>query len=130
MSLPEHLLQSLRELCLAYPGTEEIWEGSVGEPVWKTGGRIFAMQHRMEGRPSLWVKAPPGAQEMLVGSAPDRYFRPPYVGHNGWVGAWLDDTTVWPELDDLVDDSWRMTAKKTLIKQHDAVATPEPSSRS
>ena len=120
MSLPDHLLQSLREICLSFPETEEIWEGSVGAPVWKTGGKIFAMQHQMDGRPSLWMKAPPGAQEMLIGTAPDRYFRPPYVGHKGWVGAWLDETTAWPEIDDLIDDSWRMTAKKRLITAHDA----------
>jgi len=120
MSLPDHMLESLRTLCMAYPETEEIWEGSVGAPVWKTGGRIFAMQHQMDGRPSLWLKALPGVQDMLITAAPDRFFRPPYVGHNGWVGAWLTEETVWPELDDLVDDAWRMTARKTLIKRHDA----------
>jgi hypothetical protein len=122
--MPDHetavLLGPLRELCLAYPDVEEISEGSVGDPVYKASGKIFAMQHPVNGNPSIWIKAPKGVQEALVGADPDRWFRPPYVGHNGWVGTWLDEATPWHEVDDLVDDAWRMTAKKTLVKAYDA----------
>jgi hypothetical protein len=38
----------------------------------------------------VWVKAPPTVQEILVGSDPKRFFKPPYVGHKGWVGVRLD----------------------------------------
>jgi hypothetical protein len=121
--MPDHeaaaLLQPLRELCLAYPDVEEISEGSVGDPVYKASGKIFAMQHQVNGTPSIWIKAPKGVQEALIGTDPDRWFRPPYVGHNGWVGTWLDEQTPWPEVDDLVDDAWRMTAKKTIVRQYD-----------
>jgi predicted DNA-binding protein (MmcQ/YjbR family) len=105
---------------MAYPGAEEIWEGSVGKPVWKVNGKIFAMQHPMGGQPSLWLKAPPGVQEALIGTDPERWFRPPYVGHNGWVGTWLDAAVPWPEIEDLVDDAYRMTAKKAQIRELDA----------
>ena len=75
------------------------------------------MQHRWNGRPSLWCKAPPGAQEVLVGAEPERYFRPPYVGHHGWVGAWIDgDDVDWPYAAELIDQSYRMTAPKRLQK--------------
>lgn len=114
------LLRTLRELCMAYPGAEEIFEGSVGDPVYKVSGKIYVMQHPVEGEPSIWMKAPPGVQEALVATDPDRYFRPPYVGHNGWVGAWLSDGIDWPEIEDLIDDAWRMTAKKSLIREQDA----------
>ncbi len=49
--------------------------------------KIFAMQHGHEGERSVWVKAPEGVQGMLVGSVPERFFRPPYVGHHGWASG-------------------------------------------
>ena len=120
MPVADHLIQPLRDLCLAYPNVEEQSEGSVGDPVFKAGGTIFAMQHGVDGKPSIWMKAPAGVQEALVASNPLRAFRPPYVGHRGWVGVWLDDDTDWAEVADLVDDSWRMTAKKSVIREYDA----------
>ena len=80
-------LDRLREICLRFP--EAVEAGGVGNPSFKVRGKIFAMQHGHEGRPSAWLKAAEGVQELLVGSAPDRFFRPPYVGHHGWVGTWL-----------------------------------------
>ncbi len=125
MSVDDRLIQPLREICLSYPDVEEQSEGTVGDPVFKTGGKIFAMQHGVDGKPSIWLKAPPGVQEALVASNPLRMFRPPYVGHRGWVGTWLDDATDWHELADLVDDSWRMSAKKPAIRQYDAAKAGE-----
>ena len=39
---------------------------------------------------AVWVAVSTGVQEALVESAPDRFFRPPYVGVRGWLGVWLD----------------------------------------
>jgi len=128
MTNREALLHTLHEICMEYPGAEEIFEGSVGNPVYKVSGRIYVMPHQLEGSPSIWMKAPPGVQEALVASDPDRYFRPPYVGHNGWVGAWLTDGIDWPEVEDLIDDAWRMTAKKSLIREYDATRKEESAS--
>jgi hypothetical protein len=109
------LLTRLRELCLPFP--EAVEAGGVGAPSFKVADRIFAMQHRVGERPSLWCKAPPGAQEVLVGAEPSRFFRPPYVGQNGWVGVWIDrDDVDWAHLAALVDESYRMTAPKRLVR--------------
>ena len=120
MPLPSHLLAPVRALCATLPGTEEITEGSVGDPVWKVRGRIFVMQHGHQGAPSIWIKAAAGIQEALIATDPDRWFRPPYVGHNGWVGTWLNVTTDWPEVEGLIEDAWRLTASKTQIRAYDA----------
>jgi hypothetical protein len=54
-------------------------------------------------------------QAVLVGAAPERFFVPPYVGHRGWIGVWLDDPGVdWAEVAALVRRSWRLTAPKRL----------------
>ena len=112
MSDPGYPLERLRVTCLAFP--EAVESGGVGDPSFKVRDKIFAMQHRMDGRPSLWVKAPDGVQELLVQAVPDRFFRPPYVGHHGWVGVRLDGELDWEELADLVEESYRMTAPKRL----------------
>jgi len=46
--------------------------------------------HHHDDRVACWLAAPPGAQETLVASAPERFFRPPYFGVRGWLGVWLD----------------------------------------
>jgi predicted DNA-binding protein (MmcQ/YjbR family) len=118
MSDPGYPLERLRAVCLAFP--EAVESGGVGDPSFKVRDKIFAMQHGMDGRPSLWVKAPDGVQELLVQAVPARFFRPPYVGHHGWVGVRLDGDLDWEELADLVEESYRMTAPMRLAAEIDS----------
>lgn len=117
-------LERLRAICLAYPEAQEA--GGVGDPTFKVREKIFAMRHLFEGRQSMWCKAPPGVQEILVGGAPERFFRPPYVGHHGWVGMWLDAAVDWEETADLVEESYRMTAPKRLLALLDGSEPSNP----
>ena len=112
------ILDQLRAVCLALPEASE--DGGVGNPSFKVRSKIFAMQHGVDGRPSLWCKAPAGFQSVLVGSDPARYFVPPYVGHHGWVGVYLDGALDWGLIADLIEDSYRMTAPKRLCALLDA----------
>lgn len=114
--MPDDGLDALRAVAMALPEATEDHEG-VGSPAYKVRGKIFAMRHPMDGRPSMWCKAPPGVQDALVGSEPERFFVPPYVGHHGWIGLWLDGEIDRDELADLVEESYRMTAPKRLLKQ-------------
>jgi len=102
----------LRSLCLALPeATEkEAW----GDATWRVRDKIFAMEKHGAGRPGLWCKAPPGAQALLLEADPARFFRPPYVGHKGWIGVWLDSEPDWQEIGFLVRRSFAMTAPKRL----------------
>ena len=115
--MKENTLDHLRAICLAYPEANE--QGGVGDPSYKVRDKIFAMQHRVDDRPSMSCKAPPGVQDILVNSNPERFFVPPYVGHHGWVGIWLDLEIDWDEVADLVGESYRMTAPKRLRAQLD-----------
>ena len=60
------------------------------------------MRHPMRlpggDRPTVWFKAGAGVQGMLVGSAPERFGVPPYIGHRGWVAAYLDGDADWDEI--------------------------------
>lgn len=118
------LLHILRSMCLAFPEAVEDAD-SVGDPAFKVRGKIFAMQHQKDDRPSLWCKAPPGLQEAFVTAEPESFFVPPYVGHHGWIGIWLDQAVDWGRVDELVDDSYRLTAPKRLIKQLDSLAASD-----
>lgn len=69
------------------------------------------MQKSGDARISVWCKAPPGSQEVLVGAAPERFFVPPYVGHKGWVGMRLDDDPDWQEVATLVARSYSLVRK-------------------
>lgn len=111
-------LDRLRAICLALP---EATEGAgVGNPSWRVRDKIFAMRHDLHaGRWSMWCKAAPGIQEMLVTSDPDQFFVPPYVGHHGWVGVWLDGRIDWEMMTDLIKQSYRRTAPKRLVAQLD-----------
>src|SRR4051794_10322749 len=96
-------LESLRRLCLALPEVSE--RLSHGEPTWFVGGKkVFVnfADHHHDDRLAFWCAAPDGAQEALLAAAPELFFRPPYVGHRGWLGVWLDVPFDWDEIAGLV----------------------------
>jgi predicted DNA-binding protein (MmcQ/YjbR family) len=110
----ERPLDKLRAICLALPEAKEreTWE----EATFRVRDKIFAMHiaDDGEGRPALWCKAPPGSQTILVNADPARFFVPPYVGHKGWIGMWLDRRVDWREVEIVVKRSYRLTAPKRI----------------
>jgi hypothetical protein len=118
-------LQALRRLCLALPETTE--RLSHGEPTWFVRGqKVFVTyaDHHHDDRLAFWCAAAPGVQEALVASKPDQFFRPPYVGHRGWLGVRLDVPVDWDEIAELVIDAYRMVAPKRLLAELDARQRP------
>ena len=116
-------LAKLRTLALKLPEAHEVeaW----GEPTFRVKNKLFAMyaapnNHHGAGRAAVWVKAAPGNQQMMVSAEPERFFVPPYVGKAGWLGIWLDRKPDWKEVGELLRDSWRLVAPKTVVKRHDA----------
>ena len=122
MTRPAAPLTRLRAICLALPEAieRETWD----IPTFRVREKIFTMFTNDSGTPALWCKAPPGAQVILIEAAPDRFFRPPYVGHKGWIGIRLDNAVDWDEVADLVQRSYRMTAPKRLQQAAEARSTP------
>ncbi len=108
----EAALERLRPVVAALPDAEE--RLSHGSPTFFTGpgrkGRTFASLHDerewAQGRLCLWLAAPEGLQEALVGGDPVRWFVPPYVGHRGWIGLRLDlPDTDWDEAAGALEDA-------------------------
>lgn len=113
-------LERLRALCLALPeATERL---SHGEPTWFVRGKktfVMYANHHHDDILAFWCAAPDGAQEILVGTDPERFFVPPYVGHRGWIGVRLDVPVDWDQIADLVVDAYRTVAPKKLVAQLD-----------
>ena len=111
-------LEELRRLCLALPETTE--RLSHGEPTWFVRGRQAFVRYAdppHDDRLAFWCPAPPGVQEELVVQEPDRFFRPPYVGHHGWLGVRLDVPVDWAEIRAIVLDAYRAVAPKKLLAE-------------
>ena len=92
-SLPSRAMDSpeveaqVRAICMALPEvTEKLSHGSPAFFVGKQFVMLWPKGHHDHQFPHLWCAAPAGAQEGLVSAAPDRFFRPPYVGARGMVG--------------------------------------------
>ncbi|MFI5230720.1 MAG: MmcQ/YjbR family DNA-binding protein [Gemmatimonadales bacterium] len=110
-------LARLRAICLALPEAHEVeaW----GEPTFRVKDKQFAMHasassHHGGGRPAVWIYATHVEQDLVLRARPDRYFKPPYVGPSGWIGAWLDRSPPWAEITELLRDGYRQRAPKKL----------------
>jgi hypothetical protein len=83
--------------------------------------------HRGDGRISLWCPAPPGVQEELVSSEPERFFEPPTSAKgtfSGWLGVYLDtggtNKVDWNEIVAILEDAYRNVAPKQLVAELDS----------
>jgi hypothetical protein len=106
----------VRALALALPETSEklTWEE---HPTFRVRDKIFVMLGADETTAN--VKATREAQAALVGSEPATFGVPAYVGRHGWVRVEL--ARVDPgEMRELVEEAWRMTAPKRLVRALDA----------
>lgn len=110
-------IERVRSQCLALPETSE--RLSHGEPTFFVANKAFVMfanNHHGDGHVAVWLPAPPGAQPALIESSPAVYFRPPYVGHRGWVGIELSRISD-EELRYHIQVAWELIAPKRLLAQ-------------
>jgi hypothetical protein len=114
----EEQLARLRSACLALPQTSE--RPSHGGPAFFIRDKkcfvMFLDDHHQDGRLAIWCAAPDGVQAELVETDPERFFRPPYVGHRGWLGVHLrtvDDD----ELAAIVTEAFRTVAPPTVLRE-------------
>jgi len=115
-------IDRVRSTCAALPEVEE--RPSHSAPSFFVRGKksfasIWADGHHDNEFPHLWLAAPPGLQQELVGSEPKHFFVPPYVGHRGWVGVRLDRGIAPDELAELCQDAYRAVAPAPLLRRLD-----------
>ena len=114
-------LARVRTVCGALPEVTE--RPSHGSPAWfvrdKKTIAMFVDDHHGDGILGIWCAAPPGVQEEMIDEDPDVFFRPPYVGHRGWIGVRLSKTVTNHELRSILEDAFRVIAPKTLVARLD-----------
>jgi hypothetical protein len=112
------VLERIRRLCTALPETSE--RLSHGAPTFfvreKRAFLMVLTNLHGDGRFAIWCAAAPGMQELLVDADPERFFRPPYVGHRGWLGVRLDRGLDWDELAGIVEDAYAEIAPPRLVE--------------
>jgi hypothetical protein len=116
------LLDRFRAACERLPEVEE--RPSHSAPTYFVRGKksfamLWADGHHDDEFPHLWLAAAPGAQGELIAGDPEQFFRPPYVGHRGWVGVRLDRGLGDGELRELCEEAFRAAAPPALVRRLD-----------
>jgi hypothetical protein len=117
--MKDELEKSVRQLCLAFPETEEFI--SHGMPNFRARGTkvfaIYALNHHGDGRIALWLNTPEGMQDAYVRAEPKHFFVPPYVGSSGWLGVRLDTGIAWERVAPIVRSAYEKVAPARLTNQ-------------
>ncbi len=82
-----------------------------------TEEQIVAILQEAAGRPAVWLMAAATNEALMVQADPTRYFVPPFVGGNGWVGVWSDRCPRWAELAARLRDAYCRTEPKRLVSR-------------
>jgi hypothetical protein len=110
-------LERVRRICSALPETTE--RLSHGEPTFFVHNKVFVMfanNHHDDGHIAVWLPVPSGLQTTLIETAPETYFKPPYVAVRGWVGIELDRIND-ADLTFHIQVAWELIAPKRLSSQ-------------
>jgi hypothetical protein len=108
----------LREIALALPEVSERRSHGATcffvrekRPIW-----YFHDQHD-DDRVSLWCPAQPGVSDRLVGTEPQRFFKPTPSAKgtfSDWLGVFLDSSedagVDWDEIAEIIEDAFRLDA--------------------
>ena len=106
----------LATICEAFPEVERERMGvHTRFVVRKKTFVYFLNDHHGDDIISLCVKVVPGENSELIASDPERFYRPAYLGANGWVGLRLDVEEIdWDEVAAFAANSYRLIAPKRL----------------
>ena len=107
--------EAARRLALGFP--EAVEKETWGHPTFRVRGKMFATMSADDA--TATVKASKEAQAALVGSEPETFSVPAYVGQHGWVGIQLDRVDP-QEAVELLDEAWRATAPKRVVAAFEA----------
>jgi hypothetical protein len=110
----EKHVERVRKFCLELPETME--KLSHGEPTFFAKKKVFAMcsiNHHNDGHIALIIPAAIGIQAALIEQSPKKFYRPPYVGHAGWVGIELPRVSD-RELKAHIREAWKLIAPEKI----------------
>lgn len=121
-------LARLRRTCLALPEAYETT--SFGHPTFRagqSGKKTFAVFENYRGEDTVCVKATLEDQALLV--LDPRFFVAPYVGKHGWTSMRTAGRIDWREVEDLIRESYRLVATKSMLANLEASGPRRKKSR-
>jgi predicted DNA-binding protein (MmcQ/YjbR family) len=113
---PAVALSKISKMCAALPEAQR--EIMNSHAAFTVRGKKFVYMldnHHGDGILALCFRGAPGEQQTWIELDAQRYYRPAYIGAQGWVGLRLDiGATNWAEVEARVVSSYRLAAPKTL----------------
>ena len=113
-------LARVREICVGLPETEERLSHGAPDllrPRRSGRSRWCSTTTTATGAFAIWCAAGPGTQKLLIDADPEKFFRPPYVGHRGWLGVRLDRGLDWDEIAGILEDAYAEVAPPALLER-------------
>jgi len=107
----------VRRIARGLPGSYE-QESYGGRPSWRTKGRMFTWIRDDPEALVVWVESIED-KDVLVASEPDKFFTIPHYDGQAIVLVRLEAVDV-QEATELVTESWRLRAPRSLVKEWDA----------
>jgi len=112
-------LERLSAICLDLPEARREITGR--HAAFRVRGRTFVYfldDHHGDGIVSVCVKSQLGENLDRARLEPERFYLPAHIGPRGWFGMRVDRGRVrWREVEEIVEQSYRLTAPKTLLKR-------------
>ena len=117
----QQVLNQMREICMALPGTEE--KISYGHPSFATGRGIYAVLEEYGGELSLCVKVGLDVQGVFLKDS--RFYRTPYTGHQGWISLKVHAAPLdWEEIGELLTGSHQLMSRNAEKSRTSASTKP------
>ena len=112
-------LVRLTKICLSFPDATRDYNGQHATfTVRKKTFAYFLNDHHGDKIVSVCCKVRPGDNTALAAAQPSRFYLPAYIACKGWVALRLDRGNLdWEEIAELLADSYRQVAPKTLAAQ-------------
>jgi hypothetical protein len=109
------LIEKMKKLAAKLPEIDVAVDG-FGHTTFKVGKKSLVLIGGGEdGKGSLSMKADVDTQRALIKRGP--WVRTPYIGQHGWVTVWGDAKLDWNEIAELLEDAYRASAPKRLLRQ-------------
>jgi predicted DNA-binding protein (MmcQ/YjbR family) len=100
------MILKLRKMCLALPGATETT--NFGHPFFRFNKKPFCVFHGTDQEPAIAFKVLKTEQGIFLDDP--RFFKTPYMHHNGWVSIHAQGKLDWKEITELVKGSYDLTA--------------------
>jgi len=98
------MIERLRKICLALPDSAETT--NFGHPFFRVKNKPFCVHH--DGAIAFKVLK----TEQSIFLEDPRFFKTPYMHHNGWVSLHTQGKPDWKEIAELVKASYKLTTQK------------------